>query len=190
MNHRIWLPLFLPFLVAACGGGEETAESVETADGTAETAETAGGEQAAGEQDEIMAMVQELVVPPEQPWSEMSHEDRGTDMVMRFEPVFRVIFEAHDAEAYDHFDCASCHGEAAAEREYAMPAPDLPPVPPANSDAYREMAEAQPEVTRFMEEEVTPTMQTMLGVGATFGCNGCHPTAAAGEVAENGSAAF
>jgi len=186
MSKHFSLSIAISILAVACGGGEGTAET------TDEPADTAGGEEAggAGEEVDAMAMIQELIAPPEQPWSEMSHEDRGSDMVMRFEPAFRVMFQAHDAEEYADFDCASCHGDDMEEREYAMPSAHLPPVPPPGTDAYRQMSEQAPEVMRFMEEDVTPTMQTMLGTGATFTCTGCHPAAPAEGVARTRSAAF
>ncbi|HJL16110.1 MAG TPA: hypothetical protein RMH99_10650 [Sandaracinaceae bacterium LLY-WYZ-13_1] len=183
MTHHARLPLVCAsILLLACGGGggEE-----QTTDGPTDTADTTGGETAdpeAGdtaatedEDAEVMAMIQSLIVAPETPWEELSHEDKGQDMVMRFEPVFRVLFEQHDPEEYGHFGCASCHGEDMEEREYAMPSPHLPPVPEPGSGAYQAMADAEPEVTAFMEEDVTPAMQTMLG-NEGFTCNGCHPT--------------
>lgn len=176
-KHRSWIAIFLLVSAASCGGG--AADEGDTGD---DTATTGGGEQTettaeTDEQAQLRAMVQELIVAPEQPWSEMSHEDKGTDMVMRFEPVFRVMFQGHDAEEFDHFGCPTCHGDDAEEVEYRMPSAHLPPVPMAGTPEYQEMAEHEPEMTRFMEEDVTPAMQTMLGVGATFTCQGCHPAA-------------
>lgn len=172
--------MFFTVLTVACSGSGAS-EGGSVTDGTAaDRAEdqTAGGETETSEtgRDEL-AMIRSLIVPPETPWSEMSREDRGTEMVMRFEPVFRVLFQANDADENAHFGCASCHGEDMEEREYEMPSAHLPPVPAAGSDAYRQMAEAHPNTTRFMEEEVMPAMQTMLGVGAAFTCHGCHPMA-------------
>lgn len=178
-HHRIALLSFLPVLLAgACGGGA----AEEGPDDTGEEAATTGGETEAEtaeatEQEQLMAAVQEMIIAPEQPWSEMSHEDKGTDMVMRFEPVFRVMFQGHDAEEFGHFGCPTCHGEDADEVDYEMPSARLPPVPMPGTPAYQEMTEHEPHEVRFMEEEVTPAMQTMLGVGATFTCHGCHPTA-------------
>lgn len=97
------------------------------------------------------------------------------DMIGRFNPIFTEIFQEYDAEQYANFSCESCHGAEMREREFAMPPPDLPPVPLPGTPAYQQMAAEHPEDTRFMEEVVTPTMQTMLGMGATFTCNGCHP---------------
>lgn len=173
-KHHLWIVAF-SFVSIACGGGAAEEAPEDTGDDTATTGGEATGE--TDEQAQLRAMVQAMIVAPEQPWSEMSHEDKGTDMVMRFEPVFRVMFQGHDTEEFGHFGCGTCHGEDAEAVEYEMPSAQLPPVPMPGTPAYQAMTEHEPEMVRFMEEEVTPAMQTMLGVGATFTCQGCHPVA-------------
>jgi hypothetical protein len=172
MKTNRWMSLSFSLLLAACGGGDTGGEDMD---------DTAGGEEPG---DRVNASARELIGinGPEQPWSEMAHDDREMDMVARFHPIFRELFQEHDAEEYAEFGCESCHGSDMREREFEMPSPHLPPVPMAGTDGYREMAAQHQEVVQFMEETVTPTMQTMLGMGATFTCNGCHP------VAEGGSA--
>jgi hypothetical protein len=105
----------------------------------------------------------------------MSYEDREMDMVGRFLPIMAEIFRENDAEHYANFGCESCHGNDMRERNFAMPSTHLSPVPLPGTPAYQRMASEHPDETRFMEEVVMPAMQTMLGMGATFTCNGCHP---------------
>ncbi len=166
MSKSSWIAVSM-FLFACGGSGAGSGEG--------NGGGTSGGE--GSEQDELRAAIAAMVVAPERPWSEMSHDDKGTDMVMRFEPVFRVMFQDFEADHYGDFGCASCHGDDADERDYHMPSAHLPPVALPGTPAYQQMASEHPGDTRFMEEQVLPTMQTMLGMGATFTCNGCHPTA-------------
>lgn len=157
-------------ITLACGPAAPDGEQAEA------PTDTAGGEGAEPREDarpSARALIG--INPPEQPWSEMSYADREMDMVGRFLPIFAEVFQEYDAQEYAAFNCESCHGSDMREREFAMPTNELPPVPLPNTPAYEQMAADYPEDTRFMEEVVTPTMQTMLGMGATFTCNGCHP---------------
>lgn len=166
MSKSSWIAVSV-FLLA-CGPAASSGEG-------SGSGGTSGGE--GSEQDELRAAIAAMVVAPERPWSEMSHDDKGTDMVMRFEPVFRVMFQDFESDHYGDFGCATCHGEDADARDYHMPSAHLPPVALPGTPAYQQMASEHPGDTRFMEEQVLPAMQTMLGMGATFTCNGCHPTA-------------
>jgi len=162
--------LTLVFVSLALGCGPAAAPA-----GEEDGAGTAGGEE--GEGGHARQSARELlgINPPEQPWSEMSHADREMDMIGRFNPIFTEIFQEHSSVQYAGFSCESCHGSNMRERNFEMPSTELPPVPLPGTPAYQQMASEHPEDTRFMEEVVTPTMQTMLGMGATFTCNGCHP---------------
>jgi hypothetical protein len=159
-----WISLVLS--LCACGGG---------GGGGAGGGGESGGGESGGHQS-----ARELIgiAGPEKPWSEMSHEEREMDMVGRFLPIMSEFFQEHDGEEFASFGCESCHGTDMSERHFEMPSPQLPPVPLPGTPQYEEMREHEPEMTRFMEEDVTPAMQTMLGMGATFTCNGCHPTGA------------
>lgn len=171
MQHRFWI-VFAVLALAACGGGGGTTQQEEedlSAGGEEETPPVQHGHQSARE---LLG-----IGPPAQPWSTMSHEDKEMDMVGRFLPIMTEIFQERDAEEYANFGCESCHGSNMRERNFEMPSTELPPVPLPGTPEYQQMAQQHPGTTRFMEEEVTPTMQTLLGMGATFTCNGCHPTA-------------
>lgn len=182
MKTNRWLSLSLVLLLGACGGG--------STEGDDDTGDTAGGEEPG---DRVTGSARELIgiSGPEQPWSEMVRDDREMDMVARFHPIFREIFQEFEPEHFTEFGCESCHGSDMRERDFAMPSAALPPVPMAGTDAYRAMAGQHPRDVQFMEETVTPTMQTMLGMGATFTCNGCHPVAETpGPTASIGPRAF
>lgn len=164
MKKHAWMIL----ICAACGGPAATEGS--GGDGT-------GGGETSGHRQSARELIG--INPPDRPWSEMSHEDREMDMVARFLPIMSEMFQAHDAEEFGDFGCESCHGTDMRERNFEMPGTQLPPVPLAGTPEYQALQTSEPEMMRFMEEEVTPAMQTMLGMGATFTCNGCHPTSGA-----------
>lgn len=164
---RVGLILSFAFLALGCGPAAAP-------DGD-EGAGTAGGEEEPVRHTRASARELLGINPPEQPWSEMSHADREMDMIGRFNPIFTEIFQEHSSVQYAAFSCESCHGSNMRERNFEMPSTELRPVPLPGTPAYEQMAREHPEDTRFMEEVVTPTMQTMLGMGATFTCNGCHP---------------
>lgn len=150
--------------LTACGGS--------SGGGEGEGQGTAGGETRRPSARELLG-----IQGPETPWHEMSHEDQEMDMIGRFLPIMGEVFREFDGAHYAGFGCETCHGPDMRERNYHMPSPHLPPVAAPGTPAYAQMAAAHPRDMRFMEEEVTPIMQTMLGMGAAFTCNGCHPTA-------------
>jgi hypothetical protein len=90
------------------------------------------------------------------------------------------IFRRQDAEEFAEYGCETCHSDAMRELSFHMPAPTAFVVPPEGTPAYQGMLETFPEMVRFMRDEVTPAMGTLLGVEA-FTCAGCHPTAAPGR---------
>lgn len=176
MKNTAWILVLA--LAAGCGGS-----GTEGGDGTNGTA---GGEDddldmdmdADPPGDTVRESARELIGinPPAAPWSEMSHEDREMDMIGRFHPIFGEMFREHDAEEFGDFGCETCHGDDMRERNFEMPNPGLPRIAAAGSPRYAVLEESYPEMMRFMSEDVTPAMQTMLGEGATFTCNGCHPS--------------
>jgi hypothetical protein len=161
---KVWLATVL----IACSG---PAPASNEGEGGGEGEETSGGEGTHRQSARELIGIH----PPEVPWSTMSHADREMDMVGRFLPIMAEVFREHDSEEFAHFGCESCHGDDMRERNFAMPSPHLPPVPLAGTPGYAQMQASEGEMVRFMEEGVNPPMQTMLGMGATFTCNGCHP---------------
>lgn len=181
MKKHGWLWLVLGLM--ACGGGGASSGGGDDDLGDDELSfDTSGDEVEPGHEMRGSAIEMIGINPPERPWSEMSHEEKEWDMVGRFQPIFAELFRTHDADEFPEVGCETCHGDDMRDREFAMPNPSLPPVPPASSPAYEIMRDAHPEDMQFMEEHVTPAMQTMLGMGATFTCNGCHPGPGSAEV--------
>ena len=115
------------------------------------------------------------LTPPDSPWAEMSVQDREFYMIGKVNPVMGEIFERHDFEEYEGFDCADCHGEEMREIEFKMPAPSMYVVPPESTPGHRGMLATFPETVQFMQETVAPAMGKLLGI-EDFTCAGCHPT--------------
>ena len=114
---------------------------------------------------------------PDAPWSEMSHVDREWYMVGKVLPIMKELFAGHDEERWgQEYGCATCHGDDMAEREYAMPPTASYRVPARGSAAWTAMEGIFGETVTFMEETVTPTMGTLLGV-EDYTCFHCHPRA-------------
>ena len=116
------------------------------------------------------------LTPPDEPWAGMSFEDKEFYMIGKVNPVMKEIFERHDLEEYEGFDCVDCHGEEMEEIKFKMPAPSMYIVPPEGTPGHRGMLATFPETVKFMEETVTPAMGKLLGI-ENFTCAGCHPTA-------------
>lgn len=187
MRTHGWMVLsvLIGLLLAACGGSDGGADDV----GDEDTAggDTAGGEDDMGDEDmdmdaepgdTVQASALELIGinPPEQPWEEMSHEEKEFDMIGRFHPIYRELFQQQDAERWADFGCETCHGPDMRERNFDMPATHLPPIPEPGSERYTRARGVLTDMYTFMEEQVTANMQTMLGA-EEFTCNSCHPTA-------------
>ena len=122
---------------------------------------------------------------PPRPWAELSHDERSAHMAREVLPRMTDLFAAYDPARYDAFTCATCHGEGAREREYAMPNPALLPLHPTGSEGQHQTVRDHPDGVRFMYNRVMPTMQALLGApeydastGEGFSCYACHPHAA------------
>jgi hypothetical protein len=204
MSRRIEVSMRLLGLIAgvlasasmlpACPSGSSGDSSAEPAEGSAgheatgemDGFDTEGFEESQPTIDHGRGSARELlgVNPPPQPWASMSHADQEMYMVGYVLPIHAEIFHEHDAERYAQFECATCHGDDGAERNYEMPSRYLPALPRQGTRAWTQMQERNPEAYRFMAEQVTPTMRTQLGLpefnprtGRGFGCFGCHPQA-------------
>lgn len=95
-------------------------------------------------------------------------------------PRMAAQFAKFDPVHFSKTTCATCHGENARERKFAMPNPDLAKLP-STPEGFQKLAAEKPAVAKFMMEVVTPEMARMLGEApydpAThkgFGCGGCH----------------
>lgn len=97
---------------------------------------------------------------------------RMTQVVM---PDMGPVFKAFDAKRYAGFDCATCHVNHAHH-----PKDGLPKLVFSNG-GYEKLVAEQPEMMKFMGEQVLPAMVTAMAetpfdpaTGQGFGCNGCH----------------
>ena len=114
---------------------------------------------------------------PDQPWAEMSHEDREWYMVGKVLPIMKELFAEHDEERYaGSYGCETCHGENMQEVEYEMPPASSYKVPAPGSEAWTSMEGIFGDTVTFMKETVTPTMGTLLGKD-DYTCFHCHPRA-------------
>jgi hypothetical protein len=146
----------LVLVLAACGGSKSTSSG------------------STGKMSAIEAMG---ITPPDAPWEEMSVADKEFYMIGKVNPIMKELFAAHDAEEFADFDCVDCHGEEMREIDFKMPAPSMYIVPPEGTPGHRGMMSTFPEMVKFMEETVTPSMGKLLGV-QNFTCSGCHPSEA------------
>ncbi len=117
------------------------------------------------------------ITPPDSPWEAMSVADKEFYMVGKVDPIMQELFAAHDAEEFADFDCVDCHGKEMREIQFKMPAPSMYIVPPEGTPGHRGMLSTFPEMVKFMQETVTPTMGKLLGI-EDFTCAGCHPSEA------------
>lgn len=116
------------------------------------------------------------VSPPPTPWAEMSAQDREFYMIGRVLPITHELFSNHDASRYgEAFTCTTCHGENGEEEGYEMPTASIMRLGEPGSPAWGGMEATMADTVRFMREEVTPTMGTLLGAEeGTYSCFHCH----------------
>ncbi|WP_437517593.1 hypothetical protein [Sorangium sp. So ce1099] len=118
-------------------------------------------------------------------WEDMSFDERTAYMTDVVLPRMTEVFAEYDAK-YESMTCATCHGDDAVERAYAMPSPQIAPLP-ATEEAFLAWVgdPAHPEraeFATFMYEKVVPVMADLLQVErydpethtGTFSCEGCH----------------
>ena len=159
-------------IASGCGSASDGTGATE-----AMTESTQGGEAEADAGEHPSAIEALGISGPDVPWEEMSDFDREMYMVGKVLPIMQELFRGHDPERYAEVACETCHGEEMREVEFRMPVASMFVVPPEGTPAYESMVATFPETVRFMREDVTPAMGTMLGADG-FTCAGCHPTAA------------
>jgi hypothetical protein len=113
-------------------------------------------------------------------WSSLSWEERHDQMTWLVHPRMARLFQRFEKTQSPELTCRTCHGSDAEKVQYRMPN-GLPPLDPVHMPDPHEGPDA--EITKFMYEEVTPTMADLLGVPVGdlrsrrgFGCFSCHPT--------------
>ena len=174
MRTQTWtlLLLLLGASAAACGGssagGAETASEDEWGDDWGDDAPTveshAGAIEALG------------ITPPEgTTWAEMSYDERDYYMVGKVLPIMKELFADFNERQWpmEEFECSTCHGRNGREEHYRMAAADSLPIPDPGTPEWDEMVATYGEAVTFMQETVTPTMGTLLGV-EDYSCWHCH----------------
>jgi hypothetical protein len=113
------------------------------------------------------------ITGPDTPWADMSEEDREFYMIGKVLPIMHELFARHDAQEYEGFSCESCHGANMREVHFETPVATIFRLPEPGSQAWSVMEATQGDAVRFMRDEVTPTMGTLLGVD-DYSCFHCH----------------
>jgi mono/diheme cytochrome c family protein len=114
-------------------------------------------------------------------WAEMNLQEREAFMRDVVVPNLAPVFRDYDAERFQEFGCATCHGPDAEARAYAMPA-DLFALP---LDTTLETARAHDSpMTDFMLDEVFPRFVDLIDAEKYgpqtpdgYRCTGCHAVA-------------
>lgn len=126
-----------------------------------------------------------VVGPPDVAWKDMTPKQKGAYMKAVVTPKMKPLFQAFDAQQFKKFNCETCHGKGAAEREFKMPSPDIKPLP-GTPEAFMAKLKTEkdwPKWTDFMKGKVVPAMSELLAVKefdpkapdpAAFGCRNCH----------------
>lgn len=121
---------------------------------------------------------------PPQPtvYAQMSFGERAAFMTEVVLPRMTETFAAFDPK-YANMSCTTCHGKGATDGTYAMPSPQIPPLPSSEEAFFEYMKD--PEHARwsqFMIGEVWPKMASLLNLEKFdptshldgFSCSNCH----------------
>ncbi len=181
--HSLFLALLLlpAVTVLGCGGSTPEAEEPETQSAEGEGDGLDGDlddwdddmPTTAGTEYTGSAIEQLGITGPDTPWAEMGAEEREFYMIGKVLPIMHEVFARHDPQRYEGFSCETCHGDTMREVNYAMPAGSIYRLPEPGSSGWRAMEATQADAVRFMQEEVTPTMGTLLGED-DYTCFHCH----------------
>jgi cytochrome c553 len=114
-------------------------------------------------------------------YKDMSFDQRAAFMTKVVLPEMQETFVAFDAK-FESMSCATCHGAGATDGTYAMPSPEIAPLPPEEEFAEYMMDPEHAKWGQFMLDEVWPQMAKLLQVPvydpAThtdgFSCANCH----------------
>jgi hypothetical protein len=119
-------------------------------------------------------------------YQEMNFAQREAFMQDVVLPQMTEVFVAFDAK-FEGMSCATCHGEGTPDGPYAMPNPQMAPLPPTEEAFFEFVQDAEnARWSMFMLEQVWPQMAALLQVDtfdpATapngFSCSNCHTTPA------------
>lgn len=114
-------------------------------------------------------------------YAQMNREQRTAFMSAVVLPQMQTIFATFEAK-YQNMSCATCHGKGATDGTFAMPSPQIPPLPDSE-EAFLEYIK-DPEHARwsqFMLDKVLPKMADLLQEDKYdpahpdgFSCSNCH----------------
>lgn len=114
-------------------------------------------------------------------WADKTFDQRKEWMGIEVMPKMKALFKEYDEAQFKGFNCNTCHGDDAKDRNFAMPSDSIYPLP--TDDPITAAMEYDEEVTKFMMERVVPETAALLDMeaynpetGEGFGCFGCHPT--------------
>lgn len=116
------------------------------------------------------------------PYAQMNREQRTAFMSAVVLPQMKQVFTAFDPK-FQNLSCVTCHGNGVADGTFAMPSPQVPPLP-GSEEAFAEYVK-DPEHARwskFMLDDVWPKMADLLQVEKFdpaahpngFSCHNCH----------------
>lgn len=76
----------------------------------------------------------------------------------------RKLFASWMPVRFRDLECRTCHGSIGVKNgSFRTPNPDLPVVAPG-PDGFKELAEHEPEVVRFMQSRLVPETARLLGL--------------------------
>src|SRR3954466_10799023 len=64
-----------------------------------------------------------VVGPPEVAWKDMTKDQKMKFMKAVVTPKMKVTFQKFDPKMFEKFNCGTCHGKDAKDREFKMPNP-------------------------------------------------------------------
>jgi len=120
--------------------------------------------------------------PPPGPgdWALWSHAQKEAYMRTTFLAEEQKVFSAWEPSRYRVLACRDCHGAGVEDGSFRMPNPDLPKLC-GGADCFKELADKEPLVLKFMQQSVVPQTARLLGVPAFefekhvgFSCFQCH----------------
>lgn len=174
-NRTTWWLLVPLTLALACGGGSGGESSTTAED---EWGDDWGDEDDSPTVESHAGAIEAMgITPPEgTTWAEMSYEDRDYYMVGKVLPIMKELFAAQNDRQWpmERFECQTCHGRNGAEESFRMAAGDSLPIPDPGTPEWDEMVSTYgQEVVSFMQDTVTPSMGTLLGI-EDYSCWHCH----------------
>lgn len=109
------------------------------------------------------------------PFHELDKDGKMQRMTKIVTPQMGEIFKAWKPDKYAKFGCDTCHVNHVHHPKDGLPKLVL------SGGGYEKLVAEQPEMMKFMGEQVAPAMAKAMGeppfdpaTGQGFGCGGCH----------------